>query len=78
MNDHLQKAGSEDDWIETYGEHHTSIDECKQYCLQTKACVAVHFENHNKYCFVYNQTTTILTKDDSIYSQKHCEDSQSR
>ncbi|XP_052088022.1 uncharacterized protein LOC127725205 [Mytilus californianus] len=76
MNDQVQKAGSDGDWIETYGTQHTSVDECKQYCLQSKVCVAVHYEYSNQYCFVYNSTTKLFTRDDATYSQKHCVDTQ--
>lgn len=72
------KGGSDGDWIVTYGTQHTSVYECKQYCLQTKICVAVHYEYGNQYCFVFNQTTTIITKDNATYFKKHCVDTQSR
>ncbi|XP_063402225.1 uncharacterized protein LOC134686489 [Mytilus trossulus] len=74
MNHQAGKAGSDEDWIETIGTQHTSIDECKKYCLQTEACVAIHFEG--RYCFLYNRTTRIVTNDVAIYSQKHCVDTQ--
>ncbi|VDI61188.1 Hypothetical predicted protein [Mytilus galloprovincialis] len=76
MNDQVNKSGTDDDWIKTNGIQHTSIDECKQYCLQTNMCVAVHYEYRNKYCFVYNQTTTTMHKDNSTYSQKDCVDTK--
>lgn len=72
--DQVDVAGVDGDWIS--GERHTSFDECKQYCLQTKVCVAVHYERN--YCFVYNQTTQPFSKDNSTYSQKDCVDTQSR
>lgn len=78
MSDILNKSGTDDDWIVTYGTQHTSFDECKQYCLQTKICVAVHYENRNKYCFVYNQTTSLFERDDATYSQKQCLETPSR
>ncbi|CAG2226798.1 unnamed protein product [Mytilus edulis] len=70
MNDHLNKSGTDDDWIVTFGKQHTSLDECKQYCLQTKICVAVHYDSN--YCFVYNRMTNTSHKDHSTYSQKDC------
>ncbi|CAG2226799.1 unnamed protein product [Mytilus edulis] len=73
MNDQKGKSGSDDDWITAYL---TSVDECKQYCLQTKACVAVHYEHDNNYCFVYNRTSTVFIRLSSTYSQKHCADTQ--
>ncbi|CAC5366885.1 unnamed protein product [Mytilus coruscus] len=76
MNDQLNKGGSDGDWIVTYGTQHTSVDECKHYCLQTKICVAVHYEYKHKYCFVYNQTTILIARDGATYSQKHCVDTQ--
>lgn len=77
MHDQLKKGGSDSDWIVTYGTQHTSFNECKQYCLRTAICVAVHYEYDNKYCFVYNKTTSLITRDDATYSQKHCVDTQS-
>lgn len=77
MNDQANTAGSDVDWIVTSGQQHASLDECKRYCLQTKACVAVHFQLIG-YCFVYNRTTETVLKDDSTYSQKHCVDTESR
>ncbi|VDI61187.1 Hypothetical predicted protein [Mytilus galloprovincialis] len=74
MNDVSNRAGSDDDWIST--PKYPSIKECKQYCLQTKTCVAVHYEVKNKYCFVYNQVTNTSQKDDSTYSQKDCVDTK--
>ncbi|XP_071137461.1 uncharacterized protein [Mytilus edulis] len=76
MNDQFNKAGSEDDWIVAYLTKRTSSDECKQFCLQTKICVAIHYEYNNKYCFIYNQTTKPQSKDNSTYSQKQCFDTQ--
>ncbi|CAC5366883.1 unnamed protein product [Mytilus coruscus] len=67
-------AGTDGDWIETHGIQHTSYVECERYCLQTEACQAVHYEP--KYCFVYNKKTTVSSKDDATYSQKHCVDTQ--
>lgn len=68
-------SGTDDGWIQTSGKQHTSLDECKKYCLLTEACVAVHYLP--TYCFVYNRTTTLIDKDDSIYSRKQCVDTQS-
>lgn len=76
MNDKEGTAGSDGDWIETNGVQHTSFDECKRYCLRTDICVAVHFQQ--TYCFVYIRTTNIISKENAIYSKKHCTDSQSK
>ncbi|XP_076078792.1 uncharacterized protein LOC143048809 [Mytilus galloprovincialis] len=73
MNDRIGYSGS-DDWVTAYRTQNTSVEECKQYCMQTDACVAVHYSNN--YCFVYNKTTTIIQRDDTTYSQKHCVDTQ--
>lgn len=78
MNDQLNKGGRDSDWIVTHGIQHTSVEECKQYYLQTTICVAVHYEYDNNYCFVYNQTTTLIARDGTTYSQKYCVDTQSR
>lgn len=78
MNDQLNKGGTDGDWIITSGTQHTSAEECKQYCLQTKICVAVHYEYKHKYCFVYNRTTRLSQRDNAIYSKKDCVDTQSR
>ncbi|CAC5366891.1 unnamed protein product [Mytilus coruscus] len=75
MNDQVKTAGSDGDWILTSGEQQSSLNECKRYCLQTEDCVAVHYEQIS-YCFVYNVTTTVYSKDDSTYSRKDCVDTQ--
>ncbi|VDI16029.1 Hypothetical predicted protein [Mytilus galloprovincialis] len=76
MIDQLDTAGIDNDWKETHGTQHTSFDECKRYCLQSEACQAVHYETN--YCFVYNRTTTVIRKPDSIFSRKDCVDTQSK
>ncbi|CAG2239011.1 unnamed protein product [Mytilus edulis] len=76
MNDQLNKGGTDGDWIITSGTQHTSAEECKQYCLQTKICEAVHYEYKHKYCFVYNRTTRLSQRDNAIYSKKDCVDTQ--
>lgn len=79
MNEQAGKAGRDDDWIHINDtQRHTSVDECKKYCIRTEACVAVHYIPLPKHCFVYNRTTTLISVDDSIYSLKNCVDSQSR
>lgn len=77
MKDQVGMAGLDDDWIFKSGTQHTSLDACKRYCMQNEDCVGVHYEQ-NYFCFVYNTTTILVRKDDSIYSQKHCIDTQSR
>lgn len=52
-----------------------STQECEEYCLKTEACVAVSYGD--AHCYVYNQTTGIISKDNSIYSEKICSDIQS-
>ncbi|XP_071137460.1 uncharacterized protein [Mytilus edulis] len=76
MNARVNLVGRDDDWIQTHGTQHTTFGECERYCLQAAACVAVHYESN--YCFVYNKKTTVSPKDDSIYSQKHCVDTQNQ
>lgn len=76
MNDQSGKAGLDADWIATI--NNTTFDKCKQYCQQFEFCVAIHYENDNSYCFIYNKTSTLINKTTSIYSQKHCVDTQSR
>lgn len=76
MIDQVDKAGLDGDWIITSGTQHKSFDNCKIYCLQTEACVAVHYESN--YCFVYNKTTDVYTKDMSTFSRKDCVDNQSK
>ncbi|VDH97311.1 Hypothetical predicted protein [Mytilus galloprovincialis] len=76
MNDQIGYSGSDVDWITAYRTKNTSVEECKQYCMQTKACVAVHYEHNNNYCFVYNTTTVLHYRDNTTYSQKHCMDTQ--
>lgn len=77
MNDKERKAGKDDPWILSYHSTNNSIDDCKEYCLRSNVCVAVHYEYNNKYCFVYNQTTPLTDKDNATYSEKKCMDSQS-
>ncbi|XP_063404629.1 uncharacterized protein LOC134688091 [Mytilus trossulus] len=73
MDEPEQKTiGSDTDWIQALNLQ--SFDDCKRYCLQNEACVAVHYEH--TYCFIYNQTTTTIEKDNAVYSQKHCVDTQ--
>lgn len=76
MNNQLDKAGLDADWITAI--NNTSFVKCKQYCLEFEFCVAIHYENGNGFCFIYNKTTTLINKTTSIYSQKHCVDTQSR
>lgn len=79
MNDQEGKAGTDGDWIVINDtQRHSSIDECKQYCIRTEFCVAVNYVPVPKHCFVYNRTTTVFTSDKSVFSQKDCVDSQSR
>ncbi|CAG2239003.1 unnamed protein product [Mytilus edulis] len=76
MKDQAEKAGSDKDWIQTNGStQHTSVDECKKYCLQTKVCEAVHFVAN--FCFVYIRTSLeLIHVDGSVYSKKDCVDTQ--
>ncbi|CAC5366900.1 unnamed protein product [Mytilus coruscus] len=76
MNNLPNRAGTDGDWIATNGTQHTSFIECKRYCLDIEACLSVHYEQN--YCFVYNRTTSIFSKDNSSYSQKYCIDTKSR
>lgn len=81
MNDQKDKAGTDADWIEiSDAQRHTSVDECKKYCIRTEFCKAVHYvyDSNNKHCFVYNMTTIVIAKDHSTFSEKHCVDTQSR
>lgn len=76
MEDQVSKAGSDDDWIQTSETKNITFEKCKSYCLQTKKCLAVHFEG--TFCFVYVNTTELIHKDDATFSKKNCKDTQGR
>lgn len=78
MNRQQSSAGTDADYLQSNVQRNISLDGCESYCMETKKCVAVHYEYTYSVCFVYNKKTTRTSKDNSIYSQKDCVDSQSR